>query len=186
MSPASKRPFRSKPGRGDSFTTDLRYQFFRTVDEVAPELAAQMVEAVGPVFKGLAERLTEGDVPSFAWIAREQKELLTAWREWGQPYGLDQDSWILDHALSFLPAFPKKVRTFRRALRGHLSLWPIRSLAARSHLRGRTTCDPLSRTTGRRLKFHRQVEASLTITFGKHPVPRGLGFLTHDVSRCTL
>lgn len=107
MSPAPKRPFRSKPGRGDSFTTDFRSQFFRAVDEVAPELAAQMVQALGPVFKGLAERLSEGDLSSFAWIAREQKEFMTAWREWGQPYGLDQDSWILNHALIFLPAFLK-------------------------------------------------------------------------------
>ena len=51
-----------------------RYQSFRAVDEVAPELASGMVQTIGPVFKGLAERLTEGDLPSLARIALEQKE----------------------------------------------------------------------------------------------------------------
>lgn len=74
MSPAPKRPFRTRSGRGDSFTSDLRYRFFRAVDEVAPELAGGMVQTIGPVFKGLAERLTEGDLLSFARIALEQKE----------------------------------------------------------------------------------------------------------------
>ncbi|MCH9015713.1 MAG: hypothetical protein IH877_08525 [Gemmatimonadetes bacterium] len=44
------------------------------MDEVAPELAGGMVQTIGPVFKGLAERLTEGDLLSLARIALEQKE----------------------------------------------------------------------------------------------------------------
>ena len=75
MSPAPKRPFRSRSGRGDSFTTDLRYRFFRAVDEVAPELAGGMVQTIGPVFKGLAERLTESDQLSLARIALERERV---------------------------------------------------------------------------------------------------------------
>ena len=117
MSPAPKRPFRYSRPAG-IFTTDLRYRFLRAVDEVAPELAAQMVQAIGPVFKRLAERVTEVDLPSFPCIARQQEEFLTAWRKWGQPYGLNQDSWIMDHALSCLPAFlsdPDMPPSFARA-----------------------------------------------------------------------
>ena len=103
------------------------------MDEVAPELAGGMVQTIGPVFKRLAERLTESDLLSLARIALEQEEFLAAWRKWGEVYGLHRDSWILEDS-SFV---------------GRL----------------------------RRL---------LPITFGKHPVPCGLGFLTHDVSRCRL
>jgi hypothetical protein len=98
-------PLRSAVGRGDPFTTNLRYEFFRAVDEVAPALASQMLKAIGPTFEQLAERLTGGDLRELAWIAREQKDFLAAWRKWAQPHGLHRDPWILDHALSLLPAF---------------------------------------------------------------------------------
>ena len=97
------RSFRSRPaGR---LSADLRYGFLRAVDEVAPELAAEMVQAIGPVLKLLAERVPEFDLLSFPLIARDKDEFLTAWRKWGQPYGLHQDSWIADHALSILPTY---------------------------------------------------------------------------------
>ena len=105
MSPTRKMPFRSEVDRGDSFTTNLRDEFFRAVDEVAPKLAGEMVQPTGPLFERLAESITEGDLNSFAWIGRDQREFITAWREWAQPYGLHRDSWVLDHALSLLPAF---------------------------------------------------------------------------------
>ena len=105
MSPAPKGPFRLPAGGGDPFTTNLRYEFFCAVDEVAPEVAGEMVQTIGPMFERLAERMTEGDLREFAWIAREQKEFLAAWREWAQPYSLHRDSWILDHVLNLLPAF---------------------------------------------------------------------------------
>ena len=105
MSPARKMPFRRKAGRGDPSTANLRYEFFRAVDDVAPHLAGEMVQVVGPTLRQLAERLTEGDLHWFAWIARDQEEFMTAWWGWAQPYGFHLDSWILDHVLCLLPAF---------------------------------------------------------------------------------
>ena len=104
MSPAPKQPFRSSHWR-DPSTTGLRYEFLRKVDEVAPELAGGMVAIVGPVFQQLADSTTEGDLPAFAWIAKDEEGFREAWQNWAQRYGLHRDQWILDHALILLPAF---------------------------------------------------------------------------------
>lgn len=105
MSPARRMPLKSASGRGDKVTTELRSEFFRAVDEVAPDLAGEMVEAIGPLYGELAERLTGGDLREFAWIARQQEDFCSEWREWAESYGLHRDAWILDHALRLLPAF---------------------------------------------------------------------------------
>ncbi len=105
LSPAPKGPLRFGAGRGDPFTTGLRYEFFCAVDEVAPDVAGEMVETIGPVFERLAEGTTEGDLREFASVAREHEEFLTKWRKWAQRYGLHRDSWILDRVLTLLPAF---------------------------------------------------------------------------------
>ena len=106
MSPAPKQAFRSSHW-GDRSTTDLRYEFLKAVDKVAPELAGRMVEIVGPVFQRLADSMKEGDLPAFARIAKDQEDFLEAWEDWAQPFGLHRDRWILDHALRLLPAFLK-------------------------------------------------------------------------------
>ena len=105
VSPARKKPLKSAAGRGDTVTTELRYEFFRVVDEVAPGLAGEMVEAIGPTYRRRAEHLSGGDLRGFAYIAHGDKDFFAAWLKWAQPYGLHRDSWILDHARALLPAF---------------------------------------------------------------------------------
>ncbi len=108
MSPGPKMAFRSWGGRRDPSTSRLRSEFLRAVDEVAPHLASEMIETVGPVFEQLAKRSTDGDLRAFAWIAREERDFLAAWRAWAEQYGLHRDRWILDHAASLMAAVLSK------------------------------------------------------------------------------
>lgn len=106
MSPAPKRPFYSAYW-GDPSTTELRRVFLCAVDEVAPELASEMVKIVGSVFQSLADLSTNGDPLAFARIAKDEEELVAAFNDWAHQYGLDRDQWIFDHALLVIALFLK-------------------------------------------------------------------------------
>ena len=95
MSPAPKQRFRSPHG-WDAPTTELRQEFLRAVDRVAPELASVMVKSVGPASQRWADHTTEGQA---------HEDFLTAWQEWSEPFGLHRDPWILNHACCLLTAF---------------------------------------------------------------------------------